>query len=108
MTKEGEKDADDVIHGFAYLKSVGTKLNYGTTSIGSCGNTPWHFRCLLTFPHELAHSLGASDYIHRENELEEDGSTYLMGQHNQMDQEITANTMVREFPIYCRSVSISS
>jgi len=34
--------------------------NIGATSINLCSDDPWEMYCMLTFPHELAHSFGAN------------------------------------------------
>jgi len=67
---EGERH----LYGLSETRGVSQpERNIGATSISQCFDDPWEMYCMLTFPHELAHSFGA-DHI-EENRTRD---SYLM------------------------------
>ena len=82
------------------LMDVSTDTKYGgafsddnieATSIFDCQDDPWKMRCLLTFPHVLARSMGASK---DEGSGERDHNSYLMPVANTDSIEIGPNNLV--------------
>lgn len=74
-------------------------LNVGATSIFGCEDDPWRVSCLLTFPHEVAHSMGAPE--DDEGPRERTNSTFLMVGVNLIKTPISAsNLKLSELSVY--------
>lgn len=81
---------DGIIHGFTpSLGNIFGESNVGATSIYDCGD-PWKVACLLTFPHELAHSMGAS---HDGTDETRSRESHLMPAYNDMETPVSANNL---------------
>lgn len=67
--KSIHQGADDILLGIrATGGAFSNQVNVGVTSIDDCKD-PWSMRCLLTFPHQLAHSFGSNHESTSESRL---------------------------------------
>ncbi len=86
-------DKKNVTHGISVTSVLGHIFgveNVGASSIYGCGSDPWKVQCLFTFPHELAHSMGA---LHDVESKKRDNQSYLMTTFNQMETPISAKNL---------------
>lgn len=85
------KGADGILLGISATGGAfSNEVNVGVTSINDCKD-PWSMRCLITFPRELAHSMGSSHESASESRLNE---SFIMTASNPDFAQIGPNDLV--------------
>lgn len=90
-----KEEEERIIHGMSALNGIFSfEKNIGATSIFGCGHDPWRVQCLLTFPHELAHSMGSPhDNENKTKSNIRSKNTFLMPPVNNMETPISAKNL---------------